>query len=106
MLLLIKLIDMIEEVIFNIFIFCMFIILGVLFFGLLKWIYGYLKLCYKHNNWKFKILVIFPISSLITIPLLLAQALIQKGYIELIIAIVIGSIGSHYIFKSDDKNDI
>ena len=97
---------MIEEVIFNIFIFCMFIILGVLFFGLLKWIYGYFKLCYQHNNLTFKILAIFPISFLIIIPLLLAQALIQKGYIELIIAIIIGSLGSHYIFKSDDKNDI
>jgi len=95
-----------EQVIFKIFIFCMFIILGVLIFGLIKWIFGNLKLCHQHIDWKIKILIIFPISALVIIPWLLLQTLIQNGYTELIIAIIIGSIGSHYIFRNVEKNEI
>ena len=82
----------------------MFIILGVLIFGLLKWIFGQIKLCYKHNYLKIKILIIFPISALITTPWLIIQTLILNGYTELIIAIMIGSVGSHYIFGNEEKN--
>ena len=82
----------------------MFIILGVLIFGLLKWIFEQIKLCYKHTDLKIKILIIFPISTLIIIPWLLIQTLILNGYTELIISIMIGSIGSHYIFGNDEKN--
>jgi len=46
-----------EHIIFKIFIFCMFIILGVLIFGLLKWIFEQIKLCYKHIDLKIKILI-------------------------------------------------
>ena len=60
-----------EHMIFEIFIFCMFIILGVLIFGIMKWLFKYLKLCYLHINWKIKILIIFPLSALIIIPLFL-----------------------------------
>ena len=95
-----------EHIIFKIFIFCMFIILGVLIFGLIRWIFGNIKLCYQHIELKIKILIIFPISALIIIPWLLVQTLISKGYTELIIAIIIGSIGSHYIFGNEDKNEI
>ena len=94
-----------EHIIFKIFIFCMFIILGVLIFGFLQWIFGYIKFCYQHIDLKIKILIIFPISALIVIPCLLFQTLILKGYSELIIAIILGSIGSHYIF-GNEKNEI
>ncbi len=93
-----------EHIIFKIFIFCMFIILGVLIFGLLKWIFEKTKLCYKHIDLKIKILIILPISALIIIPWLLIQTLILNGYTELIIAIMIGSGGSHYIFENEEKN--
>ena len=93
-----------EHIIFKIFIFCMFIILGVLIFGIMKWLFKYLKLCYLHINWKIKILIIFLISALIITPWLLIQTLILNGYTELIIAIIIGSVGSHYIFGNEEKN--
>ena len=93
-----------EHIIFKIFIFCMFIILGVLIFGLLKWIFEQMKLCHRHINLKIKILIIFPISALIITPWLLIQTLILNGYTELIIAIIIGSVGCHYIFGNDEKN--
>ena len=93
-----------EHIIFKIFLFCMFIILGVLIFGLLKWIFEKIKICYKHIDFKIKILIIFPISGLIIIPYLLIQTLILNGYTELIIAIMIGSVGSHYIFGNEEKN--
>ena len=95
-----------EHIIFKIFIFCMFIILGVLFFSFIRWIFRKAKFCYQHIELKIKILIIFPISALIIIPCLLIQTLISKGYTELIIAIIIGSIGSHYIFGNEDKNEI
>ena len=84
----------------------MFIILGVLIFGLLKWIFEQIKLCYKHIDLKIKILIIFPIIALIIIPWLLIQTLILNGYTELIMAIMIGSVGSHYIFGTEEKNKI
>jgi len=93
-----------EHIIFKIFIFCMFVILGVLMFGLIRWFFKYLKLFYLHIDWKIKILIIFPLSALIIIPCLLFQTLILKGYTELIIAIILGSIGSHYIFSNEEKN--
>ena len=82
----------------------MFIILGVLIFGFLKWIFEQIKLCYKHIDLKIKILIILPIIALIIIPWLLIQTLILNGYSELIIAIIIGSVGSHYIFGNEEKN--
>ena len=82
----------------------MFIILGVLIFGFLKWNFEQIKLCYKHIDLKIKILIIFPISALIIIPWLLIQTLILNDYTELIIAIMIGSVGSYYIFGDEEKN--
>ena len=82
----------------------MFTILGVLIFGLIRWIFEYVILCYQHIDWKIKILIIFPISALIVIPCFLIQTLIFKGYSELIIAIILGSIGSYYIFGNEEKN--
>ena len=82
------------------------LILGVLIFGLLKWIFEQIKLCYKHIDLKIKILIIFPISALIITPWLIIQTLILNGYTELIIAIMIGSVGSHYILSNEEKNEI
>ena len=93
-----------EHIIFKIFIFCMFIILGVLIFCLLKWIFQQIKLFNKNIDLKIKILIVFPISALIIIPWLLIQTLILNGYTELIIAIMIGSLGSHFIFGNEEKN--
>jgi len=93
-----------EHIIFKIFIFCMFIILGVLIFGLLKWIFEQIKLFYRQIDFKIKILIIFPISALIIIPWLLIQTLILNGYTELIIAIMVGSVGSYYIFGNEEIN--
>ena len=84
----------------------MFIILGVLIFGLIRWLFKYVKLCYQNIDWKIKLLIIFPLGFLIVIPTLLVQTLISKGYTELIIAIIVGSIGSHYIFGNKEKNEI
>ena len=93
-----------EHIIFKIFIFCMFVILGILTFSLIRWFFKYLKLFYLHTDWKIKILIIFPISALIITPWLLIQTLILNGYTELIIAIMIGSVGSHYIFENEEQN--
>ena len=84
----------------------MFVILGVLIFGLVRWFFKTLKLFYLHIDWKIKILIIFPLSAVIIIHWLLFQTLILKGYTELIIAIILGSIGSYYIFGNEEKNEI
>ena len=81
----------------------MFIILGVLLLGLIRWLFKYLKLFYLQIDWKIKILIIFPLGALMIIPWLLYQTLVLKGYSELIIAIILGSIGSYYIFGNEEK---
>ena len=95
-----------ESTIFKIFVFCMFIVLGVLILGLLKWILKYIKLCYQHVLWRFKILIIFPINILIIILWLIVENLFEKNQPELLIAIIIGCIGSHYIFKDEEGDQI
>ena len=95
-----------ESTIFNIFVFCMFIVLGVLILGLLKWILKYIKLCYQHVLWRIKILIILPINILIIILWLIIKNSFEKGQPELLIAIMIGCIGSHYIFKDEERNQI
>ena len=84
----------------------MFVILGVLIFGTIRWFFKYLKICYLHIDWKIKILIIFPLSGLIIFPWFLYQTLILKGYTELIIAIILGFIGSYYIFSNEEKDEI
>ena len=84
----------------------MFVILGVLIFGLIRWLFKYLKQFFLHIDWKIKILIIFPLSALVIIAWFLFHTLILKGYTELIIAIILGSIGSYYIFSNEEKNEI
>ena len=95
-----------ESTIFKIFVFCMFVVLGVLILGLLKWILKYIKLCYQHVLWRVKILIIFPIIILIIILWLIVENLFEKNHLELLIAIIIGCIGSHYIFKDEQGDQI
>ena len=84
----------------------MFIVLGVLILGLLKWILKYIKLCYQNVLWRVKILIIFPINILIIILWLIVENLFEKNQLELLIAIIIGCIGSHYIFKDEEGDQI
>tara|TARA_B100000989_G_scaffold291837_1_gene266886 strand:+ start:1795 stop:2079 length:285 start_codon:yes stop_codon:yes gene_type:complete len=93
-----------EIVIFKIFVFCMFIVLGVLILGLLKWIFKFVKLCYQHIFWKIRVLIIFPLSILIFIFWLIIESSFRKDQPELLIAIILGCVGSHYIFKDQENN--
>ena len=93
-----------EIVIFKIFVFCMFIVLGVLILGLLKWIFKFVKLCYQHIFWKIRVLIIFPLSILIFIFWLIIESSYRKDQPELLIAIILGCVGSHYIFKDQENN--
>ena len=93
-----------EIVIFKIFVFCMFIVLGVLILGLLKWIFKFVKLCYQHIFWKIRVLIIFPLSILIFIFWLIIESSFRKDQLELLIAIILGCVGSHYIFKDQENN--
>ena len=93
-----------EIVIFKIFVFCMFIVLGVLILGLLKWIFKLVKLCYQHIFWKIRVLIIFPLSILIFIFWLIIESSFRKDQPELLIAIILGCVGSHYIFKDQENN--
>ncbi len=92
-----------EQIIFQIFIFCMFIIFGVLILYFLNWIWKYFKICFDHKSWMIRILMIFPLSILLSIPCFIIYIFTIKGYIELLIAILIGCIGSYYIFKDDEN---
>ena len=82
----------------------MFIVLGVLILGLLKWIFKFVKLCYQHIFWKIRVLIIFPLSILIFIFWLIIESSFRKDQPELLIAIILGCVGSHYIFKDHENN--
>ncbi len=92
-----------EQIIFQIFIFCMFIIFGILILYFLNWIWKYFKICFVHKSWMIRILMIFPLSILLSIPCFIIYIFTIKGCIELLIAILIGCIGSYYIFKDDEN---
>ena len=92
-----------EQIIFQIFIFCMFIIFGVLILNFLNWIWKYFKIFFDNKFWMIRILIIFPLSVVLSIPCLIIYILSTKGYVELLIAILIGCIGSYYIFKDDEN---
>ena len=95
-----------ESTIFKIFVFCVFVVLGVLILGLLKWILKYIKLCYQHILWRVKILIIFPINLLIITVWLIIENLFEKNKPELLVAIIIGCIGSYYIFRDEEADQI
>ena len=92
-----------EQIIFQILIFCMFIIFGVLILYFINWIWKYFKICFDHKSLMIRILMIFPLSILLSIPCFIIYIFTIKGYKELLIAILIGCIGSFYIFKDDEN---
>ena len=93
-----------EDTIFKIFVFCMFIVLGVLILGILKWLFKYTKLFHQHHLWGVRVLIIFPIIVLIIIPIIIVEYLFRKDHPELLIAIMVGCVGSYYIFKELENN--
>jgi hypothetical protein len=88
-----------EDLIFKIFIFCMFIIMGVLLLGFFKYLFKYFKLFISNRLWMIKILSIFPLLCLVSVNYIIVLEIIENRKPELIIAILLGSLGSHFIFK-------
>jgi hypothetical protein len=90
-----------EDLIFKIFIFCMFIIMGVLLLGFFKYLFKYFKLFISNRLWMIKILSIFPLLCLVSVNYIIVLEIIENRKPELIIAILLGSLGSHFIFKDN-----
>jgi len=88
-----------EDLIFKIFIFCMFIIMGVLLLGFFKYLFKYSKVFISNRLWMIKILSIFPLLCLVSVNYIIVLEIIENRKPELIIAILLGSLGSHFIFK-------
>ena len=88
-----------EDLIFKIFIFCMFIIMGVLLLGFFKYLFKYSKVFISNRLWMIKILSIFPLLCFISVNYIIVLGIIENRKPELIIAILLGSLGSHFIFK-------
>jgi hypothetical protein len=90
-----------EDLIFKIFIFCMFIIMGVLLLGFFKYLFKYSKVFISNRLWMIKILSIFPLLCLVSVNYIIVLEIIENRKPELIIAILLGSLGSHFIFKDN-----
>lgn len=87
-----------EDLIFEIFIFCMFIILGVLLFGLLKFFLKHFRMFISNPSFVVKILSIFICLCFIGINYIFILKLLEYSKIELIFAVFLGALGSHFIF--------
>ena len=94
-----------EDFIFKIFIFCMFIIMGVLLLGFFKYLFKYFKLFILNPSWVIKTFSIFPSLCLIGINYLIFLKLLEYNKIELLLAILTGIIGSYFIFKDHEINN-
>ena len=90
-----------EDLIFKIFIFCMFIIMGVLLLGFFKYLFKYSKVFISNRLWMIKILSIFPLLCLVSVNYIIVLEIIENRKPELIIAILLGSLGSYFIFKDN-----
>ena len=90
-----------EDLIFKIFIFCMFIIMGVLLLGFFKYLFKYSKVFISNRLWMIKILSIFPLLCFISVNYIIVLGIIENRKPELIIAILLGSLGSYFIFKDN-----
>mgnify|MGYP001382055769 CR=1 FL=1 len=91
-----------EDFIFDVFVFCMTIITGVILFEPYKWLFKKAKNCIKSPLLTIRILTI-----LLTLPFVMTNYFIIINLIEykkpeLIIAILLGVAGSFFIFKNDD----
>ncbi len=91
-----------EAFIFNIFIFCMTIIAGVILLEPYKWLFNKTKICIRSQLLTIKVLSILPTLSFVLINYLIIINLIEYKKPELIIAILIGFAGSFFIFKNDE----
>lgn len=91
-----------EDFIFNIFIFCMTIIIGVILLEPYKWLFNKAKICIRSPLLSIKILSILPTLSFVVINYLIIVNLIEYKKTELLIAILLGVAGSFFIFKNDD----
>lgn len=91
-----------EDFIFNIFIFCMTIIIGVILLEPYKWLFNKAKICIRSPLLSIKILSILPTLSFVVINYLIIVNLIEYNKTELLIAILLGVAGSFFIFKNDD----
>ena len=90
-----------EDLIFKIFIFCMFIIMGVLLLGFFKYLFKCSKVFISNRLWMIKILSIFPLLCLVSVNYIIVLEIIENRKPELIIAILLGSLGSYFIFKDN-----
>ena len=94
-----------EDFIFKIFIFCMFIIMGVLLLGFFKYLFKYFKLFILNPSWMIKSFSIFPSLCFIGVNYLIILKLLEYNKIELLFAILVGITGSYFIFKDDEVNN-
>jgi len=94
-----------EDLIFKIFIFCMIIIMGVLLLGFFKYLFKYFKLFILNPSWMIKSFSIFPSLCFIGVNYLIILKLLEHNKIELLFAILVGIIGSYFIFKDDEVNN-
>ena len=91
-----------EDFIFNVFIFCMAIITGVILLEPYKWLFKKTKICIRSSLLTIRILSILPTLCFVVINYLIVINLIEYKKPELIIAILLGVAGSFLIFKNDD----
>ena len=94
-----------DDLIFDIFIFCMTIIMGVIVLQPYKWLFNKAKICIRSPLLTIKILSILPTLSFVVINYLIIINMIDYKKPELIIAILIGVVGSFFIFKNEDTID-
>ena len=91
-----------EDFIFDVFVFCMTIITGVILLEPYKWLFKKAKICIRSSSLTIRILSILPTLSFVVINYLIVINLIEYKKPELIIAILLGVAGSFFIFKNDD----
>ena len=94
-----------EDLIFDIFIFCMTIIMGVILLEPYKWLFNKAKIYIRSPLLTIRILSILPTLSFAVINYLIITTMIDYKKPELIIAILIGVVGSFFIFKNEDTID-
>ena len=80
----------------------MTIIAGVILLEPYKWLFNKAKICIRSPLLTIKILSILPTLSFVVMNYLVIVNLIEYKKTELIIGILLGVVGSFFIFKNDD----
>ena len=80
----------------------MTIITGVILLEPYKWLFNKAKICIRSPLLTIKILSILPTLSFVVMNYLVIVNLIEYKKTELIIGILLGVVGSFFIFKNDD----